>query len=238
MATLWEYDLENGKLFCRFSNSISQSTRFPDMLYRFVKKRRYAKTFVRGSVRIGTLEAYRKCEQVGRGDKGEGIQIYNSGVIRGDGTEKDIQVIAQRSGIYIDPTCKGVYINNNTRVVSSDAYVLCLTTKYMPADFAEEFGRHCIQISNPLGMFVEISRTLSKQIGGCFCYAGQVVYDKREYCHLEQPPGPIGFVKPQDLFEYQAEFRMLWHPKRRDTKVETLEVSVPAIGKFCSLKLE
>lgn len=229
MQTIWEYNLGQETIIQYPIDQGQPKAEFPSILYRYFKEEEHADQFVNRSIRIGTLEQYRRCEQAGRGDGGEGVKVYNSGYVAGDGTDERLQTISRRAGIYIHPSCKAVTISNNTKVEKSNAYVLCMTHKYSKTEFVTEFGKYCVEITNPIMLFIEISVRLQELIGQCRCYAGSVIYKDRDYKHLEQDPGPVSFIKPKNLFEYQAEFRLLWVPTQQPVQHDGLSVIVPAL---------
>jgi hypothetical protein len=51
---------------------------------------------------------------------------------------------------------------------------------------------------------------------------------------LEPIPGPIGFVKPPDVYANQKEVRMLWIPKCHGESIGPTLVQSRSITKLCA----
>jgi hypothetical protein len=137
-------------------------------------------------------------------------------------------------GIGISPEARNATISNVSSVRRlADALVLCTTTYYSPDNLSESFGRYCVLIENPADFFRLITAAL------CFrnyrireAAFGAVRYDERRFSGLEDPPGPIGFVKPPDKYKDQREFRFLWVPER-DVKLKPFLLLAPECARFC-----
>ena len=61
------------------------------------------------------------------------------------------------------------------------------------------------------------------------------MYRDRTYTGLENPPGPIGFVKPVDQYAEQQEFRFLWTPKSMQ-EIQPFLLECPEIKSICKRK--
>ncbi|MFM5027301.1 hypothetical protein ACEUBM_19995 [Aeromonas caviae] len=114
-----------------------------------------------------------------------------------------------------------------------DAFVLCTTKEFKPEKLSETFGNYCVKISNPVEFFkrtsIELNKHLEVREGGM----GLVKYNDRIYTGLEKPPGPIGFVKPNDQYSPQKEFRMLWLPKENFV-IKPFLLKCPDVADLCS----
>jgi hypothetical protein len=183
-------------------------------VYRFFQEEWQADALARGDVWLSTLETCRAYEDPAQGDPEEAHETYNSGHAVGSSDDQDFVEIARKSGIHIGPSCSNITLSNNTRkTVLPNAYVLCTTTEFSPENLSNTFGKYCVEITNPKEFFVRVSASLEKSIPIKEAVAGKVIYKDRHYTGMESPPGPIGFVKPPDLYATQKEFRFLWVPK-------------------------
>jgi len=186
-------------------------------VYRYFKEEWQADSLVRGEVWLSTLETCRAYENPAQGDPEEAHETYNSGHAVGGSDNHFFVEVARRSGIHIGPGCSNITINNITRkTVLPDAYVICTTTEYSSDKLSETFGRYCVEIAKPKQFFIAISEGIEMLVPIKEAAAGKVIYKDRFYTGMESPPGPIGFVKPLDIYATQKEFRILWIPKNRN----------------------
>lgn len=203
-------------------------------VFRFFKKEEDANTLAQGDVYLSTLERCRSYENAEQGDSEEAYETYNSGHAVGRGDDPEIIRRAQQSGIYISPNIGRVTISNNTRITSlPDAYVLCTTTEFSPENINEEIGKFCVEIKNPREFFNVISRKIDSMFAIREAGAGKIKYADRNYTGLDQPPGPIGFVKPSIPYKKQKEFRFLWLMENMDN-LEPLLIKCPEISNLCT----
>jgi hypothetical protein len=183
-------------------------------VYRFFQEEWQADALACGDVWLSTLETCRAYEDPAQGDPEEAHETYNSGHAVGSSDDPDFVEIARRSGIHIGPGCSNITLSNNTRkTVLPNAYVLCTTTEFSPEKLSDTFGRYCVEITSPKEFFDRVSASLGKSIPIKEAVADKVIYKDRHYTGMESPPGPIGFVKPPDLYATQKEFRFLWVPE-------------------------
>jgi len=181
------------------------------VVYRFFKDAEHADAMASGKIWISTLETCRQYENPLQGDPEEATQKYNSGHAIGGSGDRDFKLIAARSGIHIGDGCSNISISNCTsmhRVL--DAYVLCTTSHFDPDKLGDVFGLHCVEVTHPHEFFRLMSLELAKLHKVREAAYGSVIYSEREYKGLEDPPGPIGFVKPPDKYQDQREVRFLW----------------------------
>lgn len=202
-------------------------------VYRFFQEEWQADALARGDVWLSTLETCRTYENPEQGDSEEGHETYNSGHAVGGSNDQELVEVARRSGIHIGPGCSNITISNNTRkAVLPDAYVLCTTTEFSPEKLSETFGRYCVEITNPRHFFIAISEALEGIVSIREAAAGNVIYKNRLYTGMEHPPGPIGFVKPPDLYASQKEFRFLWIPRDANA-LNPILLKCPDVGHLC-----
>ncbi|UQB41932.1 hypothetical protein JX580_09710 [Thiomicrospira microaerophila] len=202
-------------------------------VYRFFQEEWQADALARGDVWLSTLETCRAYENPEQGDSEEGHETYNSGHAVGGSSDPELVEVARRSGIHIGPGCSNITISNNIRKsVLHDAYVLCTTTEFSPEKLGETFGRYCVEITNPRQFFIAVSEVLEGIVSIREAAAGKVIYKNRLYTGMERPPGPIGFVKPPDLYASQKEFRLLWLP-REANGLNPFLLKCPEVGGLC-----
>jgi hypothetical protein len=202
-------------------------------VYRFFRKESDADALTRGEVWLSTLATCRAYEDPKQGDPEEAHETYNSGNAVGGSDDPELVEVARRSGIHIGPGCSNITISNNTRkTVLPDAYVLCTTIEFSPEKLSETFGRYCVEITKPREFFINVSVVLEKSIPINEAVAGKVIYKDRHYTGMEARPGPIGFVKPPDLYSSQKEFRFLWVPKTSDGIAPFL-LNCPQVRQLC-----
>lgn len=202
-------------------------------VYRFFQEELHADALARGEVWLSTLATCRAYEDPEQGDPEEAHETYNSGHAVGGSTDSDFVEVARRSGIHIGPGCSNITLSNDTRkTVLPDAYVLCTTIEFSPEKLSETFGRYCVEITNPKEFFVLVSESLEKPIPIKEAAAGKVIYKDRSYTGMESPPGPMGFVKPPDLYAHQREFRLLWVPENSKDLAPFL-LKCPEVAHLC-----
>lgn len=208
--------------------SINKST-----VYRFFQEEWQAEALVNGGVWLSTLETCRTYEHPEQGDPGEAQETYYSGHITGDGDDPEFVEMARRSGVSVGPGSRNITISNCTRRSSiPDAYVLCTTLHFNPAKMNDTFGNFCVEITDPARFFIAVSNEMQKIFHIREGAAGRVIYRDRHYTGLEKPPGPIGFVKPADIYAPQKEFRMLWIPQN-NAGLEPRLIDCPQVKDFC-----
>ncbi|PML05226.1 hypothetical protein [Vibrio lentus] len=204
-------------------------------IYRFFPEKWQAESLCNGNVWISTLETCRQYEDPLQGDSEEATHTYNSGHVVGGSDDPAFMAVASRSGIDLRGNCSDIIIKDCTNIQKlRDAYVLCTTREFKPQNLSDTFGNYCVKISNPSEFFKLVSATLNKQSpireGGM----GLVQYKDRNYTGLQSTPGPIGFVKPEDQYSSQKEFRMLWVPQTSDV-INPFLLECPDVSKLCSL---
>lgn len=213
------------------------------VLYRFFTEAAHADAFVEGNIKLSTLEACRKHENSEQGDAEEAIHRYNSGHIVGSSGDVDYSLIASRCGVVDLGYNKNTVISNNTVIeLIPDAFVLCTTKEYDPDTMRVAFGSYCVEITDINRLYQLVTRALSKKYSIQNAQYGHVLYKERSYVGIQEPPGPIGFVKPAYKYTYkkiisykdQKEFRFLWTLINNNTNLEPFILeNVPKISEFC-----
>ena len=203
------------------------------VVYRFFNDPSHADALAAGKVWLSTLETCRRYEDPRQGDPEEGFVTYNSGHAVGNSGDKDFELIAARSGIHIGPGCANITLSNNIAVRHlSDAIVLCTTELFDPNALSETFGRYCVAISDPRRLFALMTDQLRRVYNVAEAAYGRVIYKDRFYTGLQEPPGPIGFVKPPDKYQDQHEVRFLWTVKEQQ-KLQPFLLEVPEVAILC-----
>jgi len=203
-------------------------------VYRFFREEWQADALARGEVWLSTLETCRAYEDPEQGDPEEAHESYNSGHAVGGSDDPDFVEVARRSGIHIGPGCSNITLSNNTKkTVLQDAYVLCTTTEFSPEKLSETFGKYCVEITSPKDFYVRVSAILENSAPIKEAVAGKVIYKDRNYTGMESPPGPIGFVKPPDLYATQREFRIIWVPENSNG-LKPFLLKCPEAANLCS----
>jgi hypothetical protein len=110
--------------------------------------------------------------------------------------------------------------------------VLCTTEAFDPDELSETFGRYCVAISDPERLFRLLTDRLREDHNVAQAAYGRVVYRDRYYTGLEEPPGPIGFVKPPDKCQDQREVRFLWTLSGEE-ELQPFLLQVPEITTLC-----
>jgi hypothetical protein len=206
----------------------------PRYLFRLLPDE-HARTFVRGSIRLSTLEGCRRDEKSGRGDPGEGRTTYNTGSISGDSDDPSVQHRLRR--ITVNLVGSNIALEDNTYVrVIPDAYLLCMTTEN-GEDLRKIFGERCIRIRNPIEFFSGITEELRRAILPYRLATwrfDRVAYSSRFSSGDDPDPGDPGFIKPIEYAD-QCEFRMLWRVAEGAPHYEPIILNCPVVKKFCRL---
>lgn len=202
-------------------------------VYKFFKEEDHANTLARGDVYLSTLGNCRAYETPERGDPEEGYETYSANNLSGGSNDPQFVEQARRGSIIIQGHCDNIQIGKVTRVASlEDAYVLCTTTEFSPENLNEEFGRFCVEIKDPREFFIAVSNKINSRSAIRQAAIRKVIYADRKYTGLDEPPGPMGFVKPSSPYEKQKEFRFLWVMERMGELNPPL-LSCPEISSLC-----
>lgn len=182
-------------------------------VYRYLREEDFADQLANGDIYLSTLSECRKFENSQRGDKEEGFEHYfSNGCQQGSGKDSELVERASRLSIDISEDSEDILILGNRRVtIVQDAYVLCTTLGFSDQNLNDDFGRFCVEITNVWKFSELVSAKLNDHVHWTQFGMGPIKYADRYYEDLEQSPGPIGFVKPKDLYADQKEFRFLWY---------------------------
>ncbi len=182
-------------------------------VYKFFQEEAHAEALCKGYVWLSTLETCRAYENKQRGDPSEAIHTCYYDYLTGGSSDADFVSAASRMGIKIDDGCHNLTFENPSHeVILPDAFVLCTTNEFIPAELSEDFGDYCVEISNPNEFFKRVSLALHDDIGMQRGAMGPVQYMSRDYHGTDETPRPIGFIKPES-YSAQKEFRFLWIPQ-------------------------
>ncbi|MGP9558241.1 hypothetical protein [Psychrobacter sp. AOP7-A1-24] len=181
-------------------------------VYKFFKEEEHADALARGDVYLSTLENCRAYENSEQGDSEEAHETYFSGTLSGGGNDPEFVEQARRAGIGISKNANDIFLASCSNKKSiKDAYVLCASAEHAPENMNEAIGnKFCVEIKNPRVFFNAVSKKISSVSTIRKASMGKIIYADRSYTGLDQPPGPIGFVKPAFPYEKQKEFRFLW----------------------------
>ncbi|WP_223999106.1 hypothetical protein [Cupriavidus pinatubonensis] len=203
------------------------------VIYRFLDMPEYADLFVQGKIRISTFNLCRKCEDPQRGDKDEGSLTYHSGFISGDADDPAVRTVAARTGILLGPGVNITMSNNTTYIRIPDALVLCATERFSPEHMREGFGKHCVEIFDPQGLFQSLTNALRMRFSVAQAAFGRVAYIGRKLHGFDPMVAPVEFRKPVDGYAEQQEVRMVWHVDPRHFPLVAEFVDVPDAAKYC-----
>jgi hypothetical protein len=198
-------------------------------VYHFLSS--HVDSFLAGDIFISTLSWCRSQEKEGQGDREEGHEHYYSGNVTGDGSDPDFQKIATRMQMPVGSDCYDIsFIDSKSLRILPDAFVLCTSEHFMPA-MSETFGKFCVEIREPRKFFRLVTQQLAMIHPLYRAGWGRVKYLDRQYTGLQDPPGPLGFVKPKS-YGNQDEVRFLWIPKDA-TAIKRFTLSVPDAAVLC-----
>ncbi|HHS9474366.1 TPA: hypothetical protein ACTWZX_001408 [Raoultella ornithinolytica] len=213
----------------------SKTEDFSRPVYRFFKEKDHAEALCQGKVWLSTLQTCRAYEDPQQGDRDEAKHTYSIPYMSGSSSDPNIVEMSSRLGINIKAgNCNIRVIRGTSLTLIEDAFVLCTTKKYDPSKMNDTFGNYCVKISNPKEFFENVSDELNKVIPLKWGGMGAVIYGKREFTGLENAPGPIGFVKPKDIYSEQKEFRFLWESAEQKI-IKPFELYCPLIAKLCKI---
>lgn len=218
---------------CQFQ--ISKPADIPEKVYRFFDKPEHADDFANGRLWISTLERCRQYEDPKQGDKHEGmIARLVDDLKLTDGRNTKTQMLAQSMGIKVPASDINISIKNSTFVTRlADGLVLCTTLKYAPDTLSDNFGKHCVEISNPHEFFKTLTQSLlSTYPMIAEAVAGPIIYEDRVAPIHKKISTHIGLIKPSDPYAEQEEYRMLWLVKHNIPLTPGI-INVPALADYC-----
>lgn len=200
-------------------------------LFRFLEEA-YADAFVRGDIRLSTLEACRRHEGHKRRDTEEGVFDYYSDTVVGEGGDPAVQLTAARLGHVIGAQVRNVrFVNNKRRVVVPDAYVLCMTER-VTAEAPDGFQPFGVRINNPRRFFRLLTHELRKHTAIEHARLGRVTYTTPTVRGTDPLDGSIGFVKSRDRYADQTEVRAVWYVE--EGPLQPLHLRCPGVTELLS----
>jgi hypothetical protein len=203
-------------------------------IFRFFDKEEYADQFAKGKVYLSTLEACRKYENTGRGDRGEASQQYQVGQridTNTDFADPLKQRIAAHLGFTMRPNQNVTLEIGSVGKELLNAYVLCFTSACNPNLMSEDFGKYCVEIKQPFFFLQFIGAYLNKTHPLNRSDFDKVRYREREFSGMEETPGALGFVKPVE-YAGQKEVRMLFSCKD-NANIKPFVLNVPQAKELC-----
>lgn len=213
---------------------ITLDHRLDSSIYRFFDDATYADEFVKGNIKISTLEACRGYEDELQGDSHEAKHTYFVGETPVSSDSDNFQSVAKNLGFKIETFGNGVGTISNCQNIKTieDAFVLCTTRSDTSEMLQGTFGQYCVEISSPKRLFTLITRELRRKTDIRQAARGDIIYENPRYSGSESAPGPLGFVKRRDKYSHQKEYRFLWTLKNRE-KIEPFVISIPNARNIC-----
>lgn len=214
-----------------------QSRSAATYLYKYLEPK-WADAMVHaGSMRIGTLNAYRELEakDLERGDIGEGTRTLHS-----DDTARVYNSTAELPPVLRGISCgpRGLATNGPNAIVIEnrvlDVYVYCLTEQF-DRTVMETFGGACVRLEKPAKFFAAVDdrfRTQLREIGSSLnegALARCVYVERRQNYHAATPVHDC-YLKPP-RYEHQHEYRAVWRPAQ--LPIAPIVIACPAIVQFC-----
>jgi hypothetical protein len=202
-------------------------------VYRFFKLPEHADALMKGCVWITTLEACRRYENRYQGDPEEGYEHYEQGgAVTNTPEEPHFAEIAKRIRLIVGD---GTTLRGNRSLLKlTDAFVLCFTERFDPATFEKTIEhKHCVAISDCAKFFDTVTNRMQQVFILTQAVCSPIIYKERAYEGMQDPPGPLGFVKPPDPYQAQQEVRMLWIVKNAGSYKPFL-LNAPDVAALCT----
>ena len=150
-------------------------------VYRYFHEETHADAFMKGQVRVSTLNICRRYENPMQGDKDEACLLYYSQSTMGRGNDPKMQEVAKRLNMDIKLGANSwvAMIGTSSRSEQEDAFIYCTSTQFDPSKFKSDFGEYCVQIIDTGYFLKKISEAIhciNPLINSC---AGKVNYKDR-----------------------------------------------------------
>ncbi|MFM1347324.1 hypothetical protein WFP14_12230 [Yersinia proxima] len=216
-------------------------------LYKFIEKEFFDEFFLTGSLRLGTLEDFKKTEEHGghRGDVSEGKHnvyrhVDDKLILTADTLPSEPLI---SSSIHMDPASNqdSVTLSNVLFIDernSQDVLTFCTSRVYSTHLFSEwnqkESLNYCYEIFDIKGFITAISNALSaRSKGNKFKACDLVAYTNKniDYRSKYSKVHPC-FLKDND-YAWQHEVRMVWAFDDIHKKQDVIIMNVPEAIKFC-----
>lgn len=218
-------------------------------LYRYAEKKWNDALVERGSVRIGTLQNFRKAEhKPGISDPFEGtkevvhkIDNWNSGNERPGFPTYHARSVGLLGMINFVPLPNGELPQINIQNIEfarsfedPDCFVYC-TSHRLDKSVMNQFkgADSCVEIYDYMGFYECLTAALNRHVpverGGIH----QIRYASRtEICNGLDLGVPPTWIKDTEFSE-QCEVRSVWHPLNPEEPIFPYEVEIPELSKFC-----
>ena len=204
-------------------------------LFKYCRSEHQVQMLNFGSVRVGTLEDYRRTDKYG-----ELVSDEFEGSKRLDGTIPNVKSVNMKDypglkGIaHIAPGSSGKVVITNFRLSVSNLLVFSASEHYSSVTHdrwkSEEGYDSCYQILSPQLFFQAISEAL----GANYTFLGYGRVHYADQLHIAEPAAGIhpALVKRQSGYSDQSEVRELWRPK---AGIEVRPVVIPetSAGSYC-----
>jgi hypothetical protein len=186
--------------------------RWPVSLYRYFGRPEWADDFVRGRLKVTTLEECRRHEDATRRDPREGHTFERiDNVATNDPTEA-AEALAMMN---IRSRVCGLYAHGNVAERRlDDAMVLCFSLEFSD-ELATHMGQYCVEVIRTEAFFRGLTDALARHgqvvLDGT---ADRVYYDAHDlnFQNRHARAGrTLGFTKTPN-FSREMEYRMLWVP--------------------------
>lgn len=204
-------------------------------VYRYFSKKEYAESFSKGFVRVSTLNACRKLENVFGRDENEGrVHKYISELHIDDGRDDKYDIFYGQIGNIIPRKIKNLSIIE-TRIGTyklDDAHVLCLSNS-KSSYLKENFGKYVVRVDRPI-LFAYLIFNALKFIENIFMFkTGKVIYGNQNIDITKYDAADkIGFLKNYE-FEKENEFRMLFY--NHNPSIKPMTLNIPYLKNICTL---
>ena len=196
---------------CRFG-AISVHGPIPTRLYRAFSEEWQAKALLQGDVFVTTLGRCRQYEKKGQGDPWEAREFYaQTKTVHSEMPE--FSVVASRLNVR-EMGSRAELSHCASETYIWDEHMICMT-ECMSDEVIQTFGRYYVGILDPLKFFKLVSRRIFHRRRIAHGGMGRMVYRSQVYADLDDPPGPLGYVKDPDVFSNQQEIRIRWDPAER-----------------------
>ncbi|AYL75996.1 hypothetical protein CUC52_11240 [Citrobacter freundii] len=196
--------------------------------------------FDNGTLRIGTLLDFKKNESFNAaiGDENEGSHFP----YMHSGRELPVEAMTASQTEFVNGLItmeSGCVLKNVTvvqEVCSQDFYVFCMASEPSRKAMEKFECDRCIEILNPQSFINAITRKVQRDAGE-LAWQGQITYMNKTYSYLNEEG--IHPATTKDIsYEYQKEYRAIWHAKNgtpQDTLLLPFFIKAPKAIKHCRL---
>ncbi len=180
-------------------------------IYRFFSDKKYAEDFLKGRIRLSTLEDCRKLEEDRGGDPLDGFLTTNVKNLTINWNDEHSKIILKNiPSINMETSSNIRFVDFNFNTVLN-AHVLCFTKK--DSGYVKSiFGKHGVVIHRPRELYSKICKIMADyDLFFKGAKAGSVVYEGHSHSVYEDNSiQKLGFTKRKSIFENEKEFRMVF----------------------------